>query len=264
MPEAPRGRMSGKRALVTGAASGLGLACAERFAAEGAAIALIDLDEAALERETARLCRSGANAVAIPADVGVKADAEAAVAAAVAAFDGIDVLVSNAGINRPADFLSLSEADFDLVLRTNLKSVFLFGQAAARAMIARGGGGAIINMSSGNATMTMPGLAAYAASKGGIISLTKAMALALAPHGIRVNAIAPGTIMTPLTRPRLWDDIAQRRRILARTPIGLFGDPADVAGAAVFLAGADAAYITGETLTVDGGRSALNYTIEPV
>ncbi len=254
-------RLQGRSAIVTGAAGGLGLACAKRFAEEGAEVAMVDIDSQRGEATASRLREAGGNVLFLRCDVGLKAEVDVTVQKAIDAFGKVDLLVSNAGINRPADFLKLSEEDFDLVIRTNLKSVFLCGQAVARHMVERQIHGSIVNMCSTSAIMTMPTLAAYASSKGGISALTKAMALSLAPQGIRVNAIGPGTIMTDLTKVRLWDNEEMRRSILSRTPLGRFGEPADVAGVALFLATDDAAYLTGQTIYLDGGRLGLNYTM---
>jgi NAD(P)-dependent dehydrogenase (short-subunit alcohol dehydrogenase family) len=158
------------------------------------------------------------------------------------------------------EFLDLSEADFDDVIRTNLKLVFLFGQAVGRHMASRRSG-VIINMSSSSVVMTMPTLAAYAASKGGISSLTRAMSISLAKYGIRVNAIGPGTILTELNRTTLLANAETRRNILSRTPLMRLGEGEDVAGVAMFLASDDSAYVSGQTVYADGGRAGLNYTL---
>ncbi len=253
-------RLKDRVAVVTGAASGIGRGCVERFLAEGARVAALDID-AEGGRALAEELASQGEVSFQPCDVGIKQSVDEAVAATIDRFGGIDILVNNAGINRAHDFLEIPEADFDLVIRTNLKSVFLCGQAVGRHMIARGGGGAIVNMSSTSVIMTMPNIAPYAASKGGISSMTRAMALHFAPHGIRVNAVGPGTIVTKLTSGRILKDKELSRRILSRTPLGRFGQPSDVASVVSFLASDDAAYVTGQTLYVDGGRSGLNYTV---
>ena len=187
--------------------------------------------------------------------------AEAIVAKAVDTFGGIDILVNNAGIMHLDDFVDFSEDAFDETQRVNLKAPFLIGQAAARTMIAQGRGGSIINMSSINAILANPRSVAYAVSKGGLKQLTAVMAVALIPHGIRVNAIGPGTIMTDLVKQSVWASADQRHTILSRTPIGRCGEPSEVAAVASFLASEDASYIVGQTIYPDGGRLILNYTV---
>ena len=147
------------------------------------------------------------------------------------------------------------------MLAVNLKSMFLCGQAVARAMVKRGIRGSIVNMSSANAVVAIPNQVPYVVSKGGINQLTKVMAVALAPHGIRVNAIGPGTILTELSKQAVLTDDAARRKILSRTPLGRCGEPEEVAAVAAFLASDDASYLTGQTIYPDGGRLALNYTV---
>jgi NAD(P)-dependent dehydrogenase (short-subunit alcohol dehydrogenase family) len=254
------GVLDGKVAIVTGGARGIGLAVARRYLAEGAKVVIGDVDAAG---ETA--ARSlGDNCRFVATDVGEASDANNLVAQACAAFDSLDVLVNNAGIIHAADFLDLEEQDFDRVLRVNLKGAFLVGQAAARQMVAQAKagrrGGAIVNMSSINATVAIPNQAPYCVSKGGLSQLTKVMALSLAPHGIRVNAIGPGSIMTPMMATIATDKEA-KRRVLSRTPLGRIGDADEVAAVATFLASNDASYVTGEIIYVDGGRLALNYVV---
>jgi len=253
-------RLEGKVCAVTGAAQGLGRACAERFAREGAKVVASDINAEGVE-ETAQLIRdAGGEAIALSCDTGDKAQVDAMVAAGVEAFGRLDVALANAAILHIADPLELSEEDFDRVLRVNLKGYFLTNQAAARQMVGQDGGGAIINMSSIQALITIPEILSYAVCKGGVKQLTVAMALGLAAKGVRVNAIGPGTIGTEMARS-LMTDKAARDRIMSRTPMGRMGEPDEIASVAVFLASDDASYITGETVYVDGGRLGLNYTV---
>ncbi|HEY9219904.1 MAG TPA: SDR family oxidoreductase, partial [Phenylobacterium sp.] len=197
---------------------------------------------------------------AIACDLADAAAAVQAVSAAVEALGKLDILVNNAGILAPGDVLQLSVEDFDRVLAVNLRAPFVVAQAAARHMVERELKGAIINMSSVNAVLALPAQLAYVTSKGGIAQLTKSMALGLAAHGIRVNAIGPGSIMTDILKG-VMDSEEARRNILSRTPLGRIGEPEEVAKVAVFLASDDASYLTGQTIYPDGGRLALNYTV---
>jgi glucose 1-dehydrogenase len=253
-------RLTGKAAIVTGAARGIGLACARLFAAEGANVVVADVDEEAGRAAAEAIVAEGGLATFVACDVG-DAHAVAALIDATLEWAGrLDVLVNNAGIIKSADFLELSEADFDAVLRVNLKGAFLVGQAAARAMVA-GSGGAIVNMSSVNGTLTIANQAPYNVSKGGMNQLTRVMALALADKGVRVNAIAPGSILTEMLQVVMADETA-RRTILSRTPMGRCGTPEEVAKVALFLASDDSSYMTGEIVVVDGGRMTLNYAVK--
>lgn len=254
-------RLRGKVALVTGAAQGIGLACAAAFAQEGAKVLLADVNEVAVKRAAAKLHESGAQVSGVHCDVSRKHDVQRTVSAAVEAYGRLDIAVANAGITHAAEFLDLEEEDFDRVLGVNLKGVFLVGQLAAREMARQGEGGAIVNMSSVNAVLAIPNQVPYVVSKGGVNQLTKVMALSLAPHGIRVNAIGPGTILTELARNAVLGNAEAERKILSRTPLGRMGEPEEVARVAVFLASDDSSYITGQTLYPDGGRLALNYTV---
>jgi NAD(P)-dependent dehydrogenase (short-subunit alcohol dehydrogenase family) len=172
----------------------------------------------------------------------------------------IDLLLNNAGILAPGDILTARLEDFDRVLSVNLRAAFVIGQAVAQAMVAAGRKGSIINMSSINAVMAIPTQLAYVTSKGAMNQLTRAMALGLAPHGIRVNAIGPGTIATDILKGVMTTPDAARG-ILSRTPLKRFGEPDEIGKVAVFLASDDASYFTGQTLYPDGGRLALNYTV---
>jgi NAD(P)-dependent dehydrogenase (short-subunit alcohol dehydrogenase family) len=253
-------RLENKVAIVTGGAHGIGLAIARRYAAEGARVVIADVDATAGQAAAEAL----GNVRFVATDVGDARAAENVVADTCRAFGALDILVNNAGIIHGADFLELAEADFDRVLRVNLKGAFLIGQAAARRMVAQVEAGkppgTIVNMSSINAVVAIANHTPYCVSKGGIDQLTKVMALALAPHGIRVNAIGPGSIMTDILKAVATDKEA-KRRILARTPLGRIGEPDEIAAIAVFLASDEASYITGETIYADGGRLALNYTV---
>ena len=254
-------RVQDRVALVTGAGQGIGFACARALAKEGARVVIAERDESRGRDAAKRLADEGLAATAVACDVSRKSDVDAAVARAVEVYGRLDILVANAGIVHAAEFLDLAEADFDRVLAVNLKGVFLAGQAAARQMVKQGGGGAIVNMSSVNAVLAIPNQVPYVVSKGGINQLTKVMALSLAAHGIRVNAIGPGTILTELARTAVLGNKEAERKILARTPMGRMGEPDEVASVAVFLASDDSSYLTGQTIYPDGGRLALNYTV---
>ena len=215
-------------------------------------------------RRRLRNSANSARSASYAATSASREDVENLVAAATAAFGEIDVLVNNAAILVAADFLDLAEADFDRVLRVNLKGAFLCGQAVARHMVERvkagGAPGAIVNLSSVNAVFAIANQVPYSVSKGGINQLTKVMALSLAPFGIRVNAIGPGSINTEMLAS-VMDNPEARRRILSRTPLGRVGEPAEIAAIAAFLASDEASYITGQTIYADGGRLPLNYTV---
>lgn len=255
--------LDGKIAIVTGAAGGIGYAIAERFLREGAKVVFADIDADKGATALSNLEKFG-ECRFIKADVGKRLDVHNLVAATTEAFGDIDILVNNAGIVHGADFLDLAEDDFDRVLRVNLKGTFLTGQAVARYMVKKvtkgGPAGVIVNMSSVNAVFAIANQVPYSVSKGGVNQLTKVMALSLAPHGIRVNAIGPGSIMTDMLAS-VNDDPAARNRILSRTPMGRIGEPSEIASIAAFLASDDASYITGQTIYADGGRLPLNYTV---
>jgi len=254
-------RLKDRVAIVTGAANGIGLACAARFAAEGAIVVLADLAEEAGEKAAASLRAGGSKAIFARTDVTRRADIEALFARTLSNFGRLDILLNNAGIAASAPIVDMDDDLFERVLATNLKSAFIGTQLAARAMIAANNGGVIINMSSVNARMAIPGLAAYACTKGALNQLTNVSAIELAPHGIRCVAIGPGTILTELAKKAVMADEASKKKILSRTPLGRAGEPEEIAAVAAFLASDDASYITGQTIYPDGGRMALNYTM---
>ncbi|MDX8497817.1 SDR family oxidoreductase [Mesorhizobium sp. VK4C] len=254
-------RQAGKVAVVTGAARGIGRACAERFLAEGAKVMLGDIDAEELKKCAAEI-GSPETVLAVVTDVSRKDQVDALVAAAVVKFGRVDIMVNNAGIAPVQDFLDISEADYDRVLAVNLKGAFMGTQAAARQMIAQGEGGVIINMSSINSGLANPRVATYAISKGGMNQVTGTAAVAFAPYGIRVVGVGPGTIATEMVMDGTFIDSEEMRRaILSRTPLGRLGTAAEVASVVAFLASDDASYITGETIYPDGGRRVLNYTV---
>lgn len=246
------GRLKGKRAVITGAAQGIGRGIAEAFVAEGAELLLVDIDAAKLDETATALGQKS-----ITADVSKKAEIERIFARVEARWGGLDVLVNNAGVTHPSELDDLTEEDFDRVFAINLKSALWATQSAARLMSE---GAAIVNMSSVNAVLAIPNQIPYAISKGAMKQLTNVTALALAPKGIRVNAIGPGSIMTDMLRG-IMNDKAAEDRIMSRTPLGRCGEVEEVAAVAVFLASGESSYITGQTIYPDGGRLGLNYTV---
>ncbi len=243
-------RFSNRVVIVTGAAHGIGRAIARRFASEGAQVIVNDVNPAGVEAVVKEITSDGGLAIDGVADVSKKSEVDALFDKVLARFGTVDVLVNNAGlIDVERHFLDGDEAWWDRVLAVNLKGVFLCSLRAAHVM-ARKRWGVIINMSSGGATHSHRGMAAYDASKGGIEALTRAMALDLAPYGIRVNALIPGSIDTQGMPPEIKRERGQT------VPLGRVGEPEEMAGPAAFLASDDASYITGHTFAVDGGLLA--------
>lgn len=266
-----------KTAIVTGGATGIGRACANRLVAEGVQVLIADINDAAGEAAAAELngeLGDGVDANGDEAkigkasyfhcDVSERLDVLNLMSRAADLFDGIDILVNNAGVIDDAPFLELDVADFDRVLGVNLRGAFLVAQAVAKSMVAKLDDGrepgTIVNMSSINSVFALPDHVAYTISKGGISQLTRAMAVSLAPYGIRVNAVGPGSINTPMLET-VANDEAAMKKVLSRTPLGRLGRPSEVAALVAFLAGPDASYMTGTTLYADGGRLPLAYTM---
>ncbi|MBC7380338.1 MAG: SDR family oxidoreductase [Burkholderiaceae bacterium] len=247
--------LRGRVCIVTGGSQGIGEACVRRFAREGAAAVIADVADGPGQALAAEH-----GALYVHCDVGDKTQVDALVAQVMARHGRIDVLVNNAGIFKAAEFLDVTEADFDAVLRVNIKGSFLMGQAVARVMAAQGGGN-IVNMSSVNGVLAIPSIASYNVSKGGINQLTRVMALALVDKGIRVNAVAPGTIATELAAKAVLTSDEAKARIMSRTPMKRLGQPSEIADVVAWLVSDAASYVTGEIVVVDGGRMTLNYTV---
>ena len=251
-------RLEGKIAIVTGGDQGIGRAIALRLAAEGADVALCYHTnrhgaEEVVASITGEAAGTGARrALALQADVSNAAQAQQFITTVFEQFGAADILVNNAGLERRADFWDVTEKDYDLVLNTNLKGVFFTTQSAVRRWIAGKRPGKIINISSVHEELPFPHFATYCASKGGLKMLTRDLAIELAPHGITINNIAPGAIETPINKA-LLNDPAKLNPLLENIPLKRLGKPEDVAGIAAFMASADADYITGTTVFVDGG-----------
>jgi len=253
------GWLEGKVAIVTGAAGGIGRATARRFAAEGAAVGLGDVDEAGLASLVAEIEAAGGRALARRTDVSVEADVAALVAATAGAFGGLDTLFNNAGIEQPVTpSTDVSEALFDRVIGVNLKGTFFGCKHALPHLLARGGG-TIVNNSSVSAFANVGGNLSYAASKGAVMSLTRVLAIEYAARGVRVNAINPGVIDTAMNvrnRDRAPDPARAEATWRAITPLGRMGTPDEVAWTVLYLASEMSAFTTGIGLVIDGGRIA--------
>jgi NAD(P)-dependent dehydrogenase (short-subunit alcohol dehydrogenase family) len=243
--------LEGKVAVVTGGGRGIGRAIAERFAEEGARVAIAEL-RAEGEQVAGELRAAGHDAAAVPTDVSEPDDVGRMVDVVVERFGRVDVLVNNAAVSLGESFLETSLATWQRTLAVNLTGAFICGQAVARTMVARGGGGRILNMASVNSVAAEKGAASYVAAKGGLALLTRAMAVDLAPYGILVNAIAPGPIRTEASAP-IFDQERYRRGIEHGVPLARAGSPAEVAAVAAFLASDDASFVNGTTVVVDGG-----------
>jgi len=254
-------RFSGKVAVVTGAASGIGLAISQRLADEGASVVLVDLAGTAVEQAAASLKASGALALAVAADVTSRVDVEQYVQAAVAAYGGIDFFFNNAGIlGQVGPFTECPEEVFDRVMAVNVKAAWMGMRLVAPVLISRGGG-SIVNTASIAGLRGSPGLLAYSVSKHAVVGMTRSAAAELAPRGVRVNAICPAPIETPMGKlleegfspgsPQVF-----RERMIGRIPMARYGSAQEVAAMAVFLCSPDASYLTGGAFPVDGGATA--------
>jgi NAD(P)-dependent dehydrogenase (short-subunit alcohol dehydrogenase family) len=247
-------RLFGKRAIITGAAAGIGAAIAERFVAEGARVLVADRNRAGAEAVAERLRAAGGEVAAIEVDVSVSDSVAAMVGASVERFGGLDVFVNNAGIVHPqdTDAEATPEDAWDLTLAVNLKSVYL-GARHAIPVIEAGGGGAIVNIASIVAMLgSHPSQIAYTASKGGMVALSRELAVSLARRGIRVNAVCPGVTQTAMAARLVRDEAAHELRRL-HIPMGRLALPDEIAAVTAFLASDDASYITGQAIAVDGG-----------
>ena len=251
-------RLEGKSAIVTGAGSrrGIGRAIALALAAEGARVAVVDIDSAGAEATAAEIRDIGSDALAITADVSSSADVLRTVAETCSIFGGIDILVNNAGFVRFMPFLHISEELWDRTMAVNVKGYFLMGQAVAKRMVDQGHGGKILNLSSISAEMAGEEKTHYCTTKGAIKLLTQGMALELARHRINVNALAPGSIDTDIVTEGPIMGLVEQERRESSIPWGRMGEGKDLAGAAVFLVSSEAEYVTGASLIVDGGISA--------
>jgi NAD(P)-dependent dehydrogenase (short-subunit alcohol dehydrogenase family) len=246
------GRFSGRAALVTGAAQGIGRAIAERLAGEGAHVVLLDVDGALAEAVATELREGGLSAAAVVGDISRREDVRQAVAFALERFGRLDILAANAGIADGEPFLEITDASWRRIIDVNLTGTFFCIQEAARAMISAGGG-AIVATASTNAFWVESGMAHYNASKGGIVALVKSAALDLGPYGVRVNAVAPGMIRTRANY--ITEDPVAGPEYLKGVPLGRFAEPAEMAAVVAFLASDDASYVSGELLVADGGTT---------
>ena len=253
-------RLQGRAALITGAGSGIGRATAELFAGEGAVVAILDRDEEAAEAAASAISTTGAVAHPVVGDVSSSDEIARAVSQAARLLGRLDIVYNNAGVGSAGSVADATEEDWDRCFAVNVKGTYLTSKAAIPHLQAAGGG-SIINQASVAALVGIQGFAAYCAAKGAVVSLTRAMAIDFAPIGIRVNALCPGTVYTPLMEPLMRErgggSIERGLEITAaKYPIGRLGTPMEIANAALFLASEDAAFVTGAIFTVDGGMTA--------
>lgn len=254
-------RLAGRASVLTGAANGIGAATARRFAEEGASVIIADLDDDAGKAVAAEITEAGGKAIFVQCDVSERSDMEAAFDLCISRFGRFDILFNNAAVQDARGLLDTTDENFDTAMRVNLRSVFIGMREAAHRMIDCGNGGSIVNTSSSFAIVGSPGYAAYHATKGGVSSLTRAAAIGLMEHGIRVNAICPGTVDTPGLRrgaaKSATDPDTALDRYLALQPMGRFGASNEIANAVLFLASDEASFVTGENLVADGGYTIV-------
>jgi NAD(P)-dependent dehydrogenase (short-subunit alcohol dehydrogenase family) len=249
------GALDGKIAIITGAAQGIGQATAERFAREGALVSLSDLKDDAGQAVTNRITASGGKALYTHCDVSSEADVDAMIQQTVEHFGTVDILVNNAAFAIYKLLHEYEQSEWDRVVAVNLRSLYLTSRRCIPIMAERKSG-RIIHIASAHARITAPGNAPYVATKGAVVSLTRAMALECAPHGIRVNCILPGAIATPMLMEN-WGDVSpERHPLVPRIPLGRVGQPDEIARVVQFLASDESSYMTGSDVLVDGGISA--------
>jgi len=251
-------RLKDKVAVVTGAANGIGRAVAVRFAAEGAKVIVADRDPEGGQETVSSLKEAGGEGRFVACDVTDRRQVAACMDAALEGYGGLDIVSANAGLIHSTPFLDLDDETWHRVISVNLNGIFYTGQEAARRMADRGIKGSIVNTSSINAVVVPHGLAAYNASKGGVNQLTKTMAVDLAPYGIRVNAVGPGSVATEMFKSAMLKNPDGLEKMRMRTPMERAAEPAEIAAAILFLASDEASYFTGQTIYPDGGRLAMS------